>query len=146
MSQWTHVAGCIRIDSFPFLDVNIVTELSKSFGNTCQFNDLQYKWDRCNVPCGSEGSVQYRIVRTGDESSLSWGVIYIWGDLRDYSDQQAIHDWLKSACREKMIRSCVVKIDVEYHGSYIIYDDDKSNLIMTKLPSAHDDNIPAHDD
>lgn len=143
MSQWTHVAGCIRIDSPPFLDVNPMRELSQSFGNTCKFGDPQSKWNRCNVPCGSEGSVQYCIERTGDEHSMSWGVVYIWGDLRDYDSQQKIYDWLRMACAGKMIRSCAVKIDVEYQDNYIVYDDGNDDLIMTKL--AHDTNPIAHD-
>jgi hypothetical protein len=122
MSQWTHVCGCIRIDSYGMSEPDITKELLKKFGLTCEFNDDSKVWDACTVPCGSEGSVQYAIIRTGSDSSVSWGLVYIWGDLRDYEDHEAIYQWIKTACENEdyYIRDCAVIVRVEYQGEYLI--------------------------
>lgn len=136
MSQWLHVAGCIRIDAMQFLDGDPIVNLRSSFGNTCSFDDLPEKWDACNVPCGSEGSVQYGIRRTGDDNSMAWGLVYVWGDLRDYENVQEVYGWLKRACEERLIRGCSVKVDVEYQKSYVIYNNNLNVLVMDELPEA----------
>lgn len=135
MSQWTHIAGIVRVDA-------ILSDQTKTiegcFGKTCSYSDPESAWESCTVPCGSEGSVQYRIERTGTENEMAWGCVYIWGDLRDYSDAQEIYKWLKAATKSLLIRSCVVKIDVEYQKSYIVCDipsDDRlqTGLIMSEI-------------
>jgi hypothetical protein len=125
MSQWTHVAGLIRIDAIEFLDGNIRERLKSAFGNCVEYEDDQETWDICNVPCGSEGSVQYKIQKTAtSDSQMSWGVVYIWGDLRDYQDAESIYNWIKQSIEnwQLNVRSCSVKIDVEYQKSYLVYD------------------------
>lgn len=75
------------------------------------------------MPRGSEGSVQYRIIKNNYENShISYGDVLIWGDLRDYSDVDAIYKWIVTACDGLFIRSCSVKVDVEFDKSYLIYD------------------------
>jgi len=127
MSQWTHVAGCIRIDDL-FNDT--ASKIKAQFGITCTFDDGEDALDKCNVPCGSEGSIQYRIEHTGSPYSLSWGLVSIWGDLRDYNDATAIYEWIKKACDGLMIRSCAVKVDVEGGNSYIIHDNEYGGGIV----------------
>jgi hypothetical protein len=124
MSQWTHIAGCIRIDSV--VDPTVKLTLKNQFGNTVEFDSPEEDWNKCNVPCGSEGSVQYRIEQTGDDNSLAWGLIYIWGDLRDYDNVQEIYDWINRACQGLMIRSCSVKVDIEGKNSFIIYENNET--------------------
>jgi hypothetical protein len=133
MSQWTHVCGAIRIDGLEFLGKNIAVELSNNFGNTVSFDDPEEDWDFCNVPCGSEGSIQYDIQHTGDDNSISWGVVYIWGDLRDYCNNEAIYQWIRKACESKsyFIRSCCVKIDIEGNDSYIVLDENEQIIMQT---------------
>lgn len=132
MSQWTHVCGCVRVDYLPFIDGNekgkdFKYKLKEIFGKTCNWKDSRDIWNNCNVPCGSEGSIQYDIEHTACDNSVSWGVVYIWGDLRDYENANAIYEWIKKATETLIIRSCSVKIDVEYQHSYLVYDhfDDK---------------------
>jgi len=142
MSQWTHVAGIIRLDALAFLGGNIEKELQNAFGNSVNYEDSEDKWYSCNVPCGSEGSLEYSIQKTAhSDSQLAWGVLYIWGDLRDYQDQNKIYDWVKESIGKLQsisVRSCNVKIDVEYHGSYLVYDlmDDETfdtNILMIEI-------------
>ena len=142
MSQWTHVSGLIRIDAIPEIDGTTAQKIINSFGNTCEYDDIPTVWDACTVPCGSEGSLDYSIKHTGDNHSLAWGEVSIWGDLRDYEDYTAIYEWVKKACEPFMIRSCVVKIDVEYKGTYIItdvYDGDKTTIEITEVPHSKKD-------
>jgi hypothetical protein len=134
MSQWTHVVGCIRVDALVFRGENIKSNIEELFGKCVSFNDPGYMWDDCSVPLGSEGSVQYNVERTSeDDSSIAWGVIYIWGDLRDYSDYRAIYNWINNACKTIMVRSCCVKIDVEFKDSYLVYDRFNRDTMITEI-------------
>lgn len=139
MSQWTHVAGCIRIDKLGGSDSEIIHELTEKLGRTCEFDSSHETWEACNVPRGSEGSLQYSIGVTGEENStdLDWGMVVIWGDLRDYDNVEEIFQWIKKACSGEIIRGCAVKVDIEYQKSYFIFDagDDleKDELIMKEI-------------
>jgi hypothetical protein len=103
----------------------IKEKLVDAFGNCVDYGDSEDKWDACTVPLGSEGSVQYRVEKTStDDCEASWGVVYIWGDLRDYRDYNAIYQWIKDSCGKLdglWVRSCAVTIEVEGMGSYFIY-------------------------
>ena len=125
MSQWTHVSGCIRIDGtcISSIDKTLQNKIEDAFGSTVSYEDPEVDWLNCKAPLGSEGSIQYGVVRTGDEGSMSWGLIYIWGDLRDYYEFDKIYFWIKEACKDLYIRSCSVKVDVEGAGTYFIYDE-----------------------
>jgi hypothetical protein len=135
MSQWTHVAGCIRIDHF-IGDLNpdvFRNDIKKSFGNTCDFYDNRSVWDCCNVPCGSEGSIQYDMSEISDDS-LEWGLIYIWGDLRDYTDYQEIYRWIKKSCEPFIVRQCAVEVECEFgEWKYFIHCNKESKIVMTKI-------------
>ncbi len=127
MSQWTHVAGCIRIDNFIDSEERMESELGRireKIGEECSYDDLLNgvdPVDSCNIPCGSEGSLEYGISKPYSPG-LPWICVYIWGDLRDYNDQNEIHEWIKKICEGELIRNCCIKVDVERSNSYIIYD------------------------
>ena len=142
MSQWTHVAGIIRIDSMVGLLGRLDTTeriLRDRLGYTWNYDDLGNKArdihiDNSHVPFGSEGSVQYEIVKTRSETgsgkhSLSWGHIAIYGDLRDFDDPNEIYNWLGNALVDVnkdgiSIRDIIVSIVVEYSNQYIIFQDE----------------------
>jgi len=99
MSQWSHVAGIIRLDSLGIHVVRLPYDeklkfvkeaIAKALGSTCDFEDDVSVWEACGVPRGSEGSLQYRIIPNHDDAthSLSWGNIIIWGDLRDFESDE----------------------------------------------------------
>lgn len=123
MSQWTHVAGCIRVDE-------ICLEPSDHLATTTK---LKQKFR--NPPSGSEGPIHYHVVRTGKDHSLAWGLIYLWGDLRDFGDPEVprIFKWLNKACSGLIIRSCIVKIDVEFGPTYVISGIGDNSLRMTQV-------------
>lgn len=162
MSQWTHVAGIIRLDSMGY---NLVMGMAaqeknkaikeaavKSLGHTTprDFDTSDREgWNKCDVPRGSEGSLQYDVCPNSnkDTHSLSWGCINIWGDLRDFgnSDVPKIREWFQQSILrlqkpegftdpdnmtmfEKMdymmsvfsIREAVLCIEVEYEAREVI--------------------------
>ena len=118
MSVWTHVAGCIRVDSFSFMTQ---PDFKKIF--------VKELWDEkdegeCNMPNGSEGSLDYRIIRNPDPHAMSAYTIIIFGDLRDFGkeDKDEIINWWNRVLKEcGMIRQAVLQA---------IFEDEKEQLIL----------------
>ncbi len=130
MSQWTHVTGLIRIESLRGLTVTTESEediLRRRLGKPWSFEDQPVG----GIPAGSEGSIQYDIVRTGSQYSLSWGYVVLHGDLRDYDDVHAIAKWLHYALADLQVetmgvRDMAVSVNVEGQGKWHMttdYDD-----------------------
>ena len=106
MSVWTHVAGVIRVDSIrgltpaPKFDKIFVKSL---WGD----NNIS------NMPTGSEGSLDYRVIENPEESSIAAYTVVIFGDLRDYGADrtQDIKDWWERVLSEfDMVRQAVLQI------------------------------------
>lgn len=106
MSVWTHVAGVIRVDSIrvfmpdPKFDKIFVKSL---WGDT----------NISNMPTGSEGSLDYRIIENPDEDSMSAYTVVIFGDLRDYGANRIedIKDWWEHVLSEfEIVRQAVLQI------------------------------------
>ena len=133
MSQWTHVCGVIRIDLLYEQDQDIFQNITRAFGNTCNYDSPEEAWNKCTVPKGSECSIQYKIAKTGSEHSSAWGLVYLWGDLRDYENYTEIYEWIKKACKDFAVRSCCVKIDVEFKDSYLVMDNWRKECGIPKL-------------
>ena len=119
MSVWTHVAGVIRIDSL------------RLFQNEPNFNRIFVKslWDDNNIsnmPTGSEGSLDYRVIENPDESDMAAYTVVIFGDLRDYGADrtQDIKDWWERVLSEfDMVRQAVLQICPEDGESVILKKD-----------------------
>ncbi|MBR1526567.1 MAG: hypothetical protein IJ640_07905 [Prevotella sp.] len=111
MSQWTHVCGCIRVDSIRMADEeNEKANIRNILGRIVRFTDD----DRLTtLPLGSEGSIEYAILTNPDKCCVAAYVIPIWGDLRDYDDVQEIEDWFHDVCSKLFVRNAVLNIDVE---------------------------------
>lgn len=94
MSIWTHVIGGIRLDGFAFEQTD-ENKLKKVFIQSTFEN-----WNKkCNMPCGSEGSIRYKIIENEDKNCLNKCQIALWGDLRDYGSDRIKKEfkiWLKS--------------------------------------------------
>lgn len=110
MSQWTHLAGLIRLDSvgaqlvraFPgSIPEKLKAAVVKALGNTCNFDSPREAWDQCTVPSGSEGSLQYSVFPNSekDNHALSWGYVPIWGDLRDFGSEDVpkLAEWFEKS-------------------------------------------------
>ena len=125
MSQWTHVTGAIRIDGMPKMrpDMYNVEEVKKILGFTCNFDSSEENWNKCTVPCGSEGSIQYRIHEY--DTGLLWAIITIWGDLRDYGsveDLEKIKVWFLGVCNKwPLMRQGVLQVQTEGQNIVLEY-------------------------
>ena len=107
MSQWTHVAGVIRFDGL----LNMTPK--PNLGKTVVFEDPEEKWDKCNVPMGSEGSLEHNLITNPHESSMAKWVATIWGDLRDYDNADEIIEYFKRITKGQMVRNGVFTINIE---------------------------------
>lgn len=119
MSVWTHVAGVIRVDSIrglmpaPKFDKIFVKSL---WGDT----------NISNMPSGSEGSLDYRIIENPDEASMAAYTVVIFGDLRDYGADRTedIKDWWERVLSEfEMVRQAVLQVCPEDGESVILSKD-----------------------
>lgn len=126
MSQWTHVCGCIRYDAIrmvgmPYSTLDSIKEL---VGNPVSYEDSEEKWDKCNVPCGREGSIQFVFWSNPSLSSLSAYTVAVFGDLRDFGkeDVPKIQEWFDKITTAKgvMVRNAIIEICVEYEKEPII--------------------------
>ena len=111
MSNWTHVAGVIRVDSFS--------------GNL-DFDDLiGSEWDYYGnftkgskrMPDGSEGSLQKSVWKNPDESCVAKYTVSIFGDLRDHDEPQEIIDWFKEVCDSLWVRQAIITVSNERNGT-----------------------------
>lgn len=119
MSVWTHVTGMIRVGRFNFNEGDLFTARTKEgmkilkdiLGPMAVYkpeSDPDCKvfgrnYDRCKLPKGSEGSLQYNIVSEPVIGSANNYVISIWGDLRNYELSDVSDDlctWFYSFQRE----------------------------------------------
>ncbi len=119
MSQWTHVSAIIRFDGIKG------TTPDPILGHMVSFDDPTEAWDTCDVPCGSEGSLQYILsdIREGIvrfTSDIGEGIVRftaaIWGDLRDYGDENdvaEIESYLTRIVDGHIIRSGIAEIRVD---------------------------------
>ena len=109
MSQWTHVVGCIRLDGLPQFGVETVETVRQKLS----VPSLWEKWnDNTTLPCGSEGSLDYRIIEY--DTGMPWVVIPIWGDLRDYNDGAAITKWWEETLKKfELVRDGCLTFRVE---------------------------------
>ena len=110
MSDWTHVAGVIRIDHLPLLDVLSPQQVEKIVKD--------------DAPIGSEGGLDFHIVKTQILTKLGgplvWGSITFVGDLRDFNieDVEKVKTWLDGLLQKFdeqaiMVRQGIVLIELE---------------------------------
>lgn len=149
MSQWTHVAGIIRVDGIDqpknaplFLGHQTKDWLERE---GMSFEESNQHWDdaqNSGIPMGSEGSLKWKWSTEGRESSMYKGNYYIWGDLRDFNDPKIILEWLSKKVKELdnigyFLRQLSVNIWVEGEEPYTICDiNDTGELQMIQLTNA----------
>lgn len=120
MSTWTHVAATIRFDA---IRIPGFPNQRPDLGKTCDFDDDYAVKDACNVPCGSEGSLQVHLWENPHRSHAAAYTAMIWGDLRDYSDVDEVLGYLTRITDGRMIRQGVAEIAVECEDPVVVrYD------------------------
>ena len=119
MSVWTHVAGTIRVDCLRGLEKK--PKFKKIFvKDTYNGKDK----GKCNMPSGSEGSLDYYIIENPDECSIAAYTVVIHGDLRDFGknkEEELIEWWNKVLKKCKNIRQAVLQA---------WFEDDKDNPLI----------------
>ena len=120
MSRWTHVSGIIRVDGLAGIKEPDFDKLFK-----VAYWDQPKSWDHCNMPCGSEGSLKYKVEVNPDPTCLARYVVTIWGDLRDYGDEKqifAIEHWFRGIVKKlDLVRMAVMEV---------IEDKNENNCIL----------------
>ncbi|GAI80691.1 unnamed protein product, partial [marine sediment metagenome] len=86
MSQWTHVAGLVRLDGIGMM---------KGWTPEDEKRELEKVLAASSLPFGSEGPLQYQVQIIFPQNQLCRGHIALWGDLRDYGDVKEIREWFK---------------------------------------------------
>lgn len=110
MSRWTHINGSIRVNSFRVLGVEIDFW---SIFKTCDYGDGEDEWEFCNVPCGSEGSIQVNIWTNPSINDMAAYTVNFFGDLRDFGgkkDIDSVKEWFNNTCNKLNIRQAVIQI------------------------------------
>lgn len=131
MSIWTHITGCIRVDDMKMLFLpNNKTDFSKIFVR----NTWYHPNDNGNLPTGSEGSIDIEFIeRTDDDASDYMRTIALFGDLRDFDEEdcQSVIDWWynipQSLGSDCIIRQAVLQVSPE-NGKMIILTEKDMNI------------------
>lgn len=136
MSIWTHVAGTIRIDHLHSLDINPTPDFDNIFKKFIYNENVNYKvdydiqkqkWIECNMPKGSEESLDYRVIENPDENAICAYTVVIFGDLRDFGKDNIneIKDWWKDTLSKfDMVRQAVLQIQPEDGETLILTEKD----------------------
>ena len=107
MSTWTHVAGVIRVDA--------LRGITKTPDFEKIFISLTWEHDNkdCNMPMGSEGSLEYKVLENPNPDCLAAYNIIIWGDLRDFgvAEIQDIKEWWDRVLKEcGWVRQAILQV------------------------------------
>ena len=142
MSIWTHVAGMIRVDHNFFnieeddksIEYKTQQALSKIF-----ISSLYNKYNaKCNMPNGSEDSLQFKVILRDYPNSVNVAQIAFWGDLRDYDYDKAKKEfkpWLKKVIK-KLERN---KLNIR-QLSFLVSPEDSNHQIVFAMRD-YDDEI-----
>lgn len=132
MSNWTHVAGIIRVDHLR-LDKDDELDFDEIFGKECHYSDDYSVWDdwgknpNIYMPGGSEGTLRKSIWKNPDENCMAAYTVSVFGDLRDHYSADEIINWFKSICSDlgMWVRNAVIVVNNEYFGqkSWVFNDD-----------------------
>ena len=113
MSNWTHVAGIIRVDAFPYEEL----DFDKLIGEEWQYGDAFYVTSNDFLPDGSECSLQKSVWEDTDSSNIARYTVSIFGDLRDHNDPQEIIEWFKKKCDTLWVRQAIITVWNEQNGT-----------------------------
>ncbi len=141
MSQWTHVNASIRFDGVRGLTP------PPELGWPCRWEDTVEVMDACNVPCGSEGSLEWSLHTNPASDSLARWTASIWGDLRGYDNVREIESYLARIVKDRPIRSGVAEIVVEHTSTTILrYDTDQRKWVRVSEVLDHDTKVVSAED
>ena len=135
MSNWSHVAAIVRVDSFPRCLQGVETNFTKIFGKELSYED-RWNLDLPEVPdkdgeylyYGSEGSLKMTVWVNPYKESLAAYTISIFGDLRDDDDPDAIIEWFKHKCSKLDVRQACITVDNEWRNKGRFWSSDEVKI------------------
>ena len=120
MSNWTHVAGIIRVDLLrPLSDVQEI-DFTKMIGKELEYDG---DWDSYEehpeefLPAGSEGSLKMSVWANPEKNDATAYTVSIFGDLRHHDDPDEIIEWFKKICEKFMVRQACITVENEWNGT-----------------------------
>lgn len=122
MSNWTHVAGIIRVDAIRDI-LNAKINFDEIIGKECRWNSPNEIWEDVEanpdkyLPMGSEGSLQMSVWENPDKNCMASYTISIFGDLRDHHSTSDIIEWFKKKCGLLWVRNAVITVENEWYGT-----------------------------
>ena len=122
MSNWTHVAGIIRVDDLR-LEKDTDLDFDELIGKECLWESPEEVWEDMDknpdkyLPMGSEGSLQKSVWINPDRECIATYTISIFGDLRDHHSTSEIIDWFKKICSQLWVRNAVITVNNEWNGT-----------------------------
>lgn len=138
MSNWTHVAGIVRIDFIRFEEISeqeYLDAIDEIFGKEYDYDSPRELWEEAGehpeefLPAGSEGSLHKSMWLNPDKSCMAAMTVSIFGDLRDHDSPGEIIEWFKGKCENEdlMIRNAVITVENEWNGTRTWVYDRKKN-------------------
>lgn len=124
MSNWTHVAGVIRVDYIKWDEDTPELDFDKLIGKECLwgsdyeiFEDAD-KHPELYLPMGSEGSLQKSVWINPNDSHCSRYTVSIFGDLRDHDSCDEIIEWFENKCKALggSVRQATITVDNGRYG------------------------------
>jgi len=103
-----------------------IADVVRHLGRTCSYEDdvADGVCDKCDTPCGSEGSIKLSFYVNPDASALAAYSVAVFGDLRDYGkeDVPKIEAWFKKVTTGKgvMVRNAILEITIEGEDEPVI--------------------------
>ena len=123
MSNWTHVAGIIRVDRIRVDDDAEELDFDEILGKECLWDSSRKVWDDAlknpdkYMPMGSEGSLQKSVWVNPNKGRVDSYTISIFGDLRDHDSISEIIDWFIKKCNLLWVRNAVITVENERYGT-----------------------------
>lgn len=122
MSNWTHVAGIVRVDSFRGL-FGKEPDFVEIFGKELLYDDPEECFDDAHknpekyLPLGSEGSLNMSLWINPDPSDVASYTVSIFGDLRDHHEPDEIIEWFKEKCSNLWVRNACITVENDLKGT-----------------------------
>lgn len=137
MSNWTHVAGIVRLNGYDFenftekeydsfvqkywekypkREERVRALIYDTFGRPVGFHDDIKDIPKPHLPMGSEGSLNI-IIKVRPEEYMEMAIVMIYGDLRDHYSANEIIKWFKKVLSKWWVRQATITVENENNGT-----------------------------